>query len=193
MFILFSRRNSEKSCICFDVETNNADNPTASAFTSLILLTILGIGTCFPKSKTSYPLLTNIVFTKFFPISCTSPYTVHRTIFPLLIPSCFMRYFSSSKTAAFMHSADFKTKGKINSPAPNLSPTSFIAGRSTSLRVSTAASCNFSLLPESVVLFVSFSNNTSEIEKSSLDAILSDIDKTTSFSIPSFNRLTILK
>ena len=35
-----------------------------------------------------------------------------------------------------MHSADFSTKGRINSPAPNLSPTIFIAGKRSSFNVS---------------------------------------------------------
>ena len=37
-----------------------------------------------------------------------------------------------------MTSADWSTKGRISSPAPNLSPTSFMAGSSTSLSVGTA-------------------------------------------------------
>src|SRR5918998_1329006 len=37
-----------------------------------------------------------------------------------------------------MTSADCRTNGRISSPAPNLSPTSFIAGRSTWFRVGTA-------------------------------------------------------
>ena len=48
------------------------------------------------------------------------------------------RYFSSCATARFITSADWSTNGRISSPAPNLSPTSFIAGSSTSLRVGTA-------------------------------------------------------
>ena len=34
--------------------------------------------------------------------------------------------------------ADWSTNGRISSPAPNLSPTSFMAGSSTSLSVGTA-------------------------------------------------------
>ena len=37
-----------------------------------------------------------------------------------------------------MTSALWSTKGRISSPAPNLSPTSFMAGSSTSLSVGTA-------------------------------------------------------
>ena len=39
-----------------------------------------------------------------------------------------------------MTSALWSTKGRISSPAPNLSPTSFMAGSSTSLSVGTAPS-----------------------------------------------------
>ena len=42
---------------------------------------------------------------------------------------------SSWATARFITSADWSTNGRISSPAPNLSPTSFIAGSSTSLSV----------------------------------------------------------
>ena len=45
---------------------------------------------------------------------------------------------SSCATARFMTSALCSTKGRMSSPAPNLSPTSFMAGSSTSLRVGTA-------------------------------------------------------
>ena len=48
------------------------------------------------------------------------------------------RYLSSCATAFFITSADCSTNGRISSPAPNLSPTSFIAGRSTSFSVGTA-------------------------------------------------------
>ena len=83
----------------------------------------------------------NIVFTRFFPMSWTSPYTVPNTSFPLLTPSFLTRYFSSSETAAFMHSADFNTNGSMSSPAPNMSPTVFMAGSSDPFSVAMAASC----------------------------------------------------
>jgi hypothetical protein len=38
--------------ICFDVDTSNADNPIASAFTSMALSMIVLTGTCFPRSNT---------------------------------------------------------------------------------------------------------------------------------------------
>src|SRR5436853_378050 len=73
-------------------------------------------------------------------MSCTSPYTVARTTFPLVYPSAFSRNCSRCLTARFITSADCRTKGRISSPAPNLSPTSFIAGSRTSFSVGTAPS-----------------------------------------------------
>ena len=107
-----------------------------------------------------------------------------RTSLPLLTPSSLTRYFSSSFTAAFIHSADFRTNGRINSPAPNLSPTSFIAGSRSSFKVCIAPGCviAFSALRDSFPLL-----STTSTE------IFSAIAETTSFSIPSFNLLIILK
>ena len=142
--ILFSRACSTNSCICLEVDTSRADRPTASGLTSAILSRNFWSGTCLPRSYTAYPLFWNMVFTRFLPMSCTSPYTVPSTSLPLLAPpSSFTRYLSSSPTAAFMHSADFRTNGSISSPAPNLSPTSFMAGSRLSLSTRMAASCVF--------------------------------------------------
>jgi hypothetical protein len=57
----------------------------------------------------------------------------------LLTPSFFSRNCSRCATAFFITSADCSTNGKISSPAPNLSPTSFIAGKSTLLSTSTGS------------------------------------------------------
>src|SRR5215207_2029599 len=71
-------------------------------------------------------------------MSWTSPKTVAITTLPLVWPSIRSRWFSSCATARFITSADCRTNGRISSPAPNLSPTSFIAGSSTLFRVGTA-------------------------------------------------------
>ncbi len=70
-------------------------------------------------------------------MSCTSPKTVASTILPLVTPSLRSRNCSRCETAFFITSADCRTNGRINSPEPNLSPTSFIAGNRISLRTST--------------------------------------------------------
>ena len=41
----------------------------------------------------------------------------------------------AARPRCFMTSRDCRTKGRISSPAPNCSPTSFMAGRRTSFRV----------------------------------------------------------
>ena len=52
----------------------------------------------------------------------------------------FSRKPSSCLTARFITSADWSTKGRIRSPEPKRSPTSFMAGRRTSFSVLTAPS-----------------------------------------------------
>jgi hypothetical protein len=79
-----------------------------------------------------------MVFTSDLPMSCTSPYTVASTTLPLVCPSAFSRYVSSRATAFFITSALWRTNGRISSPAPKRSPTSFIAGSSTSFSTGTA-------------------------------------------------------
>ena len=54
--MLFFRACSTKNCICLEVETNNADKPIASGFTSSIFSKNFCSVTCFPKSYTEYPL-----------------------------------------------------------------------------------------------------------------------------------------
>ena len=54
--MLFFLACSTKNCICLEVETNNADKPIASGFTSSIFSKNFCSGTCFPKSYTEYPL-----------------------------------------------------------------------------------------------------------------------------------------
>ncbi len=72
-------------------------------------------------------------------MSCTSPNTVASTTTPLLTPSLRSRNCSRCATAFFITSADCSTNGRISSPEPNLSPTSFIAGSSTLLSTSTGS------------------------------------------------------
>ena len=62
-------------------------------------------------------------------MSCTSPKTVASTTVPLVVPSRLSRNCSRCATAFFITSADCSTNGKISSPRPNRSPTSFIAGK----------------------------------------------------------------
>ena len=72
-------------------------------------------------------------------MSCTSPYTVASTTVPFVYPSAFSRNCSRCFTAFFITSALCSTNGRISSPEPNLSPTSFIAGSSTSFSTRTGS------------------------------------------------------
>ena len=79
--------------------------------------------------------------TIFFPISCTSPFTVAINTFPALrTPSCLSASMSGCKiaTAFFMVRAVFTTCGKNIFPAPNNSPTLFIPSISGPSIISTA-------------------------------------------------------
>src|SRR5215211_2210913 len=102
-----------------------------------------------------------------------------------------------------MHSADLRTKGRIISPAPNLSPTSFIAGSRVSFKVFTAASCNSSLDERARTSFNDefdfiFEEEEEEEEDNSISFVLflsltlSKIAPKTSYSIPSRSLFTIL-
>ena len=61
----------------------------------------------------------------FLPISCTSPFTVAITTFPLLEPFCLVALINGSKyaTDCFITRADFTTCGRNILPSPNRSPT----------------------------------------------------------------------
>ena len=100
---------------------------------------ILSAATITPKSIISYPLHPSTTPTIFFPISCTSPFTVANNILagPLLAPFGFIEAnfflsFSASingvntATLFFITLALFTTCGKNIFPAPNKSPTWFM-------------------------------------------------------------------
>ena len=78
--------------------------------------------------------------TRFLPMSCTSPRTVARTIFPLPASLDFSMCGSSSATAVFMTSADCSTNGSCISPEPNRSPTTFMPASRWSLMICRALS-----------------------------------------------------
>ena len=66
-------------------------------------------------------------------MSCTSPLTVASTTVPLPPWSAFSMKGSRKATAAFIVSADCKTKGSCISPDAKRSPTTFIPSSRTSL------------------------------------------------------------
>ena len=89
---------------------------------------ILSAPTITPRSTISYPLQPSTTPTIFFPISCTSPFTVASKILPAAEASCFAASMYGVRTATlfFMTRALFTTCGKNILPTPNRSPTMFI-------------------------------------------------------------------
>ena len=106
------------------------DKPITSTFSSTAVLIIFSGGTITPKSIISKLLQAKTTPTIFFPMSCTSPFTVAIKIFPaeLLEPSVFASSINGNKyaTAFFITLADFTTCGRNIFPSPNKSPTIFI-------------------------------------------------------------------
>ena len=88
---------------------------------------------------TWYPLFERIMSTRFFPMSCTSPFTVASNMRPrppsLVFSICGSRY----ATADFITSALCNTKGSCISPLPKSSPTTFIPSRRWSLMMASGA------------------------------------------------------
>ena len=108
-------------------------NPIMSTFSFWAVSKILSAGTITPISIISYPLQPNTTPTIFFPISCTSPFTVaNNTLGTLPAVAVGLFFFSSSikgvsqATLFFITRALFTTCGKNIFPAPNRSPTTFI-------------------------------------------------------------------
>ena len=131
--------------ICTISSSDGVINPLKPIISTLCFFAsckILSAETITPKSIISYPLQPSTTPTIFFPISCTSPFTVASNIFAAPAPSSFIVpaalcsawriLFSSSingvstATAFFITLALFTTCGKNIFPAPNKSPTIFI-------------------------------------------------------------------
>ena len=89
---------------------------------------IVSSGTIVPRSITLNPLQRNTTATMFFPISCTSPFTVVITTVARdeLLESASGIYGLSQSTACFMARALFTTCGKKSLPSPKSTPTRFI-------------------------------------------------------------------
>ena len=62
------------------------ESATMSACSFSAVSRILSQGTITPRSMTSKPLHWNTIETMFFPMSCTSPFTVAITTLPALCP-----------------------------------------------------------------------------------------------------------
>ncbi len=84
---VFSPRRSisEATCIISSrLGVMSPDNPMMSAFTSFAFARIFSQGTITPMSMTSKLLQASTMPTMFLPMSCTSPFTVARTM--ILVP-----------------------------------------------------------------------------------------------------------
>src|SRR5271157_4915913 len=66
-----------------------------------------------PRFTTSYPLFFKIISTRFFPISCTSPFTVASITFPRFAVSAFSMKAAVSHLEQFMEKADTAKSGKV--------------------------------------------------------------------------------
>ena len=107
--------------------TNNPESPITSTSLSCAAPIIAPIGCLMPIFTVEKPLFVKIISTRFLPISCTSPLTVAKSIFPRpTSDSSFSICGSRYATAFFITSADCRTNGNCISPLPKSSPTVFI-------------------------------------------------------------------
>ena len=80
--------------------------------------------------------------TRFFPMSCTSPFTVASTIVPFCCAPAFFSIFGSRyATACFITPAESSTDGNCILRAPNNSPTVRIPSSNTVLMMSSGEYC----------------------------------------------------
>ena len=120
------------------VVVSRAEQPMMPALCSIAAWTKAWGSTSTPRSTTSMPLPSTIIFTRFLPMSCRSPLTVPSTITPRLsAPSSASRGLSRA-APAFMARAATSTSGTKISLARNLTPTRSMPGSSPSVRISWA-------------------------------------------------------
>ena len=114
------------------VVVRNAENPTMSGLCSLIASTNFSGATCTPRSMTSNPAPSNMMLTRFLPMSCTSPLTVPITILPIVwapVSASSGRRISSAPAIAL---PAMSISGTKKSPRSNRAPTSSSDGISAS-------------------------------------------------------------
>ena len=132
-----SGRKSPRRCISFATPTISSsdgvispDSPIMSQLSLSAISRIFAVGTITPRSMTSKLLHCSTTPTIFLPISWTSPFTVARTILPLVFIGTppFSSSINGTKyaTAFFITRADLTTCGRNILPAPKRSPTRFI-------------------------------------------------------------------
>ena len=129
MTMTWSRRPDFCSALMFAlnigiVVVRNAENPTMSGLCSLIASMNFSGATCTPRSMTWNPAPSNMMLTRFLPMSCTSPLTVPITIVPMVcapVSASSGRRISSAPAIAL---PAMSISGTKKSPRSNRAPTS---------------------------------------------------------------------
>src|SRR5260370_288672 len=114
------------------VVVKTAEKPTMSGWCSLIASMNFSGATCTPRSMTSKPAPSNMMLTRFLPMSCTSPLTVPMTILPIVSAPVSASSGRSISSAPAMALPAISISGTKKSPRSNLAPTSSSAGISAS-------------------------------------------------------------
>ena len=115
---------------------------SATMLASLCLFTSsikVWIGTSTPRSITSKPALSNIIPTRFLPMSWRSPLTVPITMVPSVGRSVSAINGLTMAIPAFMARAAINTSGTNISPFLNFSPTTFMPLNNPSLIIATGS------------------------------------------------------
>jgi hypothetical protein len=106
------------------VVVKNAENPTMSGECSSIAATNFSGATCTPRSITSNPAPSNMMFTKFFPMSCTSPLTVPIKNLPTVSAPVAANNGRNTSNAPDIARPAINISGTKKSPRSNRAPTS---------------------------------------------------------------------
>ena len=114
------------------VVVRNAEKPTMSGLCSLIASTNFSGATCTPRSMTWKPAPSNMMLTRFLPMSCTSPLTVPITIVPMVCTPVSASSGRRTSSAPAIALPAMSISGTKKSPRSNRAPTSSSDGISAS-------------------------------------------------------------
>jgi len=114
------------------VVVRNAEKPTMSGLCSMIFSTNFSGATCTPRSMTSKPAPSSMMFTRFFPMSWTSPLTVPIRNLPMVSTPVSASRGRSTSMAPAMARPAISISGTKKSPRSNRAPTSSNDGISES-------------------------------------------------------------
>ena len=125
--------------------------PTMSGLCSLIAAMNFSGAHCTPISITVKPAPSNMMFTKFLPISWTSPFTVPIRQVPMVSAPVWARSGRSTFKAPDMAFPEINISGTKKSPRSKRAPTSSSAGINASKRIDDG------VMPSAIPLLVSSS------------------------------------